>query len=95
MATIDVKAPEIVEQAAKKWHDGKTTYSAAIATLLISVGGMLGFSFNETLPIEIARFGDFVEYTVYIVLAGIAWWGRAKALSPGFLGKKRLEESSK
>lgn len=88
----EVTLPKEHETIVKKWHDGKTTYAGAVGAFLVAIGGIAGFSFNETLPIEIARFGDAVEYILIGVFSLMAAYGRAKAISPGFIGKKRLSK---
>ena len=90
MVSIEVEAPPVVENVTKKWTDGKKTYTAIAAAILVSLGGMFGLTFTETLPIQLAQYGDLTEDFVYIVLAVLAWWGRAKAVTPGFIGKKKL-----
>jgi hypothetical protein len=86
-----VTLPEESEAIVKKWHDGKTTYAAAASTFAVAITGALGYDLNATLPVEIARFGDFVEYALIAGLALLAAYGRAKAISAGFIGKKRMQ----
>jgi hypothetical protein len=87
---IEVTLPATQENIVKKWHDGKTTYASTAATFVVAIGSLLGYSLNDTLPLEIARFGDTIEFALIAVFAAIAFYGRAKAITAGFIGKKRV-----
>ena len=89
---VDVQLPPQQENIVKKWHDGKTTYAASAPTLVVVLGGLFGISFTDQLPVEIARFGETIEYILVGVFALLAAYGRAKAITAGFIGKKRLQK---
>ena len=93
-AKVEVDVTDDAAEIVKKWHDNKTTYFSGIATTIVSLAAVFGYSLNDNLPIELARFGDNITYIIMGVLGLLAMWGRAKALGPGFIGKKRLSTAS-
>lgn len=89
---VDPKLPPELEMQKNEALSGIRTYIASAAGFITTLASAGGFRVAEWLPVEIAAWGDVIQYFILGVCYVLAAYYRAKSTKVGFLAKKKAQE---
>lgn len=87
--------PPEAEELRNELFSGYRTYMTLATGIVASIAGLSTGGLNETLPVELAQWGDVLEYILFAGICVVAAFYKAKTTKIGILAQKKLDKMKK